>query len=499
MTFEVVRNLKAVVVAGGEGTRLRPLTFTRPKPMLPLGPDPIIYYVLSHLSRHGFNDIVLIVGYLKDQLMGYLGDGSRFGVRITYVVEPDGVPFGTAGSLKLAAHLLDDTFLVAQSDTINEIRLTDLERFHGDRGGQGSIALTEVEDPSLYGVAVLANKEEIVRFLEKPAPGTALSNLASTGFYVFEPEVVDYIENEKWDFARDLFPYLMKQGQHLYGFASDSFWVDVGELRGYLKGVSHVLRSLAQNPPKDAKVIGRAEEPVYTRGDVRIGQHTQISGPSWIDNDVVIADYVQIRPGTVLKESSQLLAGTTFDAGIALEKTVVGKNCSVQLTIIGERAVLGNEVSIERAIIGQGCNIGDRSKILPGSRLWPNTRVEDGDTVDGILAVPRDKSFYFDTGLGQYSGILASSIGDFLDSLKIVPLESLEYHIGRRDFEKWTKDVLGSIQLADNIRTLRRSQIKGEQLRLQLIDVVKEWADRVSSPETLGGEKKQVDLPSITS
>lgn len=474
---------------------MRPLTFTRPKPMLPLGPNPIIYYVLSHLSKHGFNDIVMIVGYLKDQLMGYLGDGSRFGVRITYVVEPDGVSFGTAGSLKLAAHLLDDTFLVAQSDTINEISLTDLTRFHEDRHGQVTIALTEVEDPSLYGIAVLGNREEIVKFLEKPAPGTALSNLASTGFYVLEPEVVDYIENEKWDFARDLFPYLMRQGQHLHGFASDSFWVDVGELRGYLKGVSWVLRNLARDPPRDAKVIGSVEEPVFTRGAVRIGQHTQISGPAWIDNNVVIGDHVQIRPGTVLKESSQILAGTILDAGVALEKTVIGKNCSVQLTIIGETAVLGNEVSIERAIVGQGCNIGDRSRILPGSRLWPNTMVEDGRTVDGILAVPRDKSFYFDTGLGQYSGILASSIGDFLESLKIVPLESLEYHIGRRDFEKWTKDVLGSIELADNIRTLRRSQIKGEQLRLQLIDVVKEWAERVSSPEVVSGEKKQVDWP----
>src|SRR5881296_4734957 len=123
--------------------------------MLPLGPNPIIHYVLSHLSSNGFHDIIIIVGYLKHQLMGYLGDGSQFGVRITYVVEPEGVAFGTAGSLKLAAHLLDETFLVVQSDVVSEIPLTDMARFHSDRQGEVSIALTNVDDPSAYGVAIV--------------------------------------------------------------------------------------------------------------------------------------------------------------------------------------------------------------------------------------------------------------------------------------------------------------------------------------------------------
>jgi carbonic anhydrase/acetyltransferase-like protein (isoleucine patch superfamily) len=221
-------------------------------------------------------------------------------------------------------------------------------------------------------------------------------------------------------------------------------------------------------------------------------------GPAWIDNETSLGENVQIKPGTVLKENSHLMSGTSFDTGVAFENTVFGRNCSIKSTIIGERAVIGNEVSIDRAIIGQGCNIGNKARILPGSKLWPNTRVEEGDTVDGIIAVPRDKSFYFDTGLGQYSGILATSIQEFLDALKVVPLESLEYHIGRRDLEKWTKDVLGSIQLADNIRTVRRSQLIGENLRLQLVEVVKEWADRVSSPEPQSDSQKQVDPPLTT-
>jgi carbonic anhydrase/acetyltransferase-like protein (isoleucine patch superfamily) len=237
---------------------------------------------------------------------------------------------------------------------------------------------------------------------------------------------------------------------------------------------------------------------VFARGDVKIGRGSEMSGPAWIDNGTSLGENVQIKSGTILKENSRLMSGTSFETGVAFENTVFGRNCTIKSTIIGERAVVGNNVSMDRAMIGQGCNIGNDAKILPGSKLWPNTRVEDGSTIDGIVAVPRDKSFYFDTGLGQYSGILATSIQEFLDALKIVPLESLEYHIGRRDFEKWTKDVLGSIQLADNIRTVRRSQLMGEDLRLQLVDVVKEWADRVSSPESQSQDQRKADPPLTT-
>ena len=179
--------------------------------------------------------------------MGYVGTGSKFGVGITHVVEPDGVTFGTAGSLKLASHLLDDTFMVVQSDVISEIPLQEMAHFHSNHGGEVSIALTTVEDPSSYGVAVLDKHDEIVKFVEKPPAGTAQSNLVSTGFYILEPEVVDYIENERWDFAKDLFPYLMRLGQHLFGYASDAFWVDVGELKGYLRVLTGSYETSSRN------------------------------------------------------------------------------------------------------------------------------------------------------------------------------------------------------------------------------------------------------------
>src|SRR2546428_6406450 len=163
--------------------------------MLPLGPNPIIHYVLSHLSQNGFKDLIIIPGLLEDQVKGFVGDGSDFGVGVTYVVEPEGVPFGTAGRLKLAAHLLDETFLVVQADVISDISLTDMAKFHSDRQGEVSIALTNVEDPSSYGVAIVDEENEIVRVVEQPAPSNVPSNPVSTGFYILEPEVIDYIDN----------------------------------------------------------------------------------------------------------------------------------------------------------------------------------------------------------------------------------------------------------------------------------------------------------------
>ena len=162
--------MKAVVLAAGEGTRLRPLTFTRPKPMIPLGPEPSIHYVLSRLAQEGFDEIVTVVrGPQKDQIMDYLGDGSDSGVKITYAVEPEGLHIGTAGCLKLVEHLLDDTFMIAQADTLTEIPLRQAVDFHHKTGSLATIVLTRVNDPSDYGVAVLDEKDVIREFRRSPA------------------------------------------------------------------------------------------------------------------------------------------------------------------------------------------------------------------------------------------------------------------------------------------------------------------------------------------
>jgi len=470
---------KAVVLAAGEGTRLRPLTFTRPKPLIPLGPNPSIYYLLTHLAREGFDDIVMVVGGpLKGQIMDYLGDGSRLGLRITYAVEPDGLRIGSAGSLKLDEHLLDDTFLVAQADTLTEIPLREAVNRHRAGGGHATIVLTRMRDASGFGVAVLDSDNVITEFQEKPVQKDARSNLVSTGFYIMEPDSLDYIADEKWDFARDLFPCFLKLHKKLSGFTSDSFWVDIGSLEGYLRGVRWVVERTTQPNGSAAGVPGC----VITDGEVRIGRRAQVTGPGIIEREVTIEDEAKIRQYCVVMRNAHVSSGTVVDRSVLMERSFVGRNCTVIDSVIGQSAILQGSVTVKGSIIGPGSVIGEGAEVLSGSRVWPNVRIRADEIVNGIVAAPLEKAFYFYIGFGQYTGLLASTVEGFIDGLEKVPVESIEFHAKRRDFERWTRDVMASNELADSIEDLRRMAVTGEELRKGIIEVTTQWADEVSKP-----------------
>ncbi len=471
--------MKAVVLAAGEGTRLRPLTFVRPKPLIPLGPEPSIYYLLSHLSREGFDDIVIIVGGpLKSQIIGYLGDGSKLGLRITYEVEPEGLRIGTAGSLKLAEHLLDDTFLVAQADTLTEITLKEAVNFHRVHAAHATIVLTRVKDPSNFGVAVLDEDSAIIEFQEKPRTEEMRSNLVSTGFYIMEPDSLDYIKEEKWDFAKDLFPKFLELRKKLSGFASDAFWVDIGSLNGYLKGVRYVVEKASR--PHDGN-YGKLPCSSIDK-EAQLGRQAQIIGPALIEHGVTIEDGAKIRQYCVLKRNSRVSTGTVLDSSVIMERATIGSNCTIIDSVIGQSAVLQENITVEGSIIGPGCVIGDRVEVLKGSRIWPNIMIGEDKIVNGIVAAPLEKAFYFYTGFGQYTGLLAATIENFVEALQKVNIESIEFHSKRRDFERWTRDVLDSNDLADGIEDLRERGLTGEELRCRLIEVTKKWADTISSP-----------------
>jgi NDP-sugar pyrophosphorylase family protein len=465
-----------VVLAGGEGARLRPLTLARPKPMIPVGPEPVIYYLLSQLSREGFEEIVMVTGYLRQQIKEYLGDGARLGLKITYAVKPDEFLCGTAGSLKLAEHLLDDTFLVAQADTLSEIPLKEAMSFHRSSEAQATIVLTRVNEPSEFGVAVLDGKGVITAFQEKPTKAEARSNLVSTGFYILEPEVIDYIANEKWDFARDLFPHLLKLHRKLSGFVSDAFWVDIGNLEGYLRGVKWVVENTVR--PLDAKATGVAH---LVRADWKAGiaPRAQITDPVLIEEHVTIEDKAKVGKYCMIKRNAYVSSGTVIDRSVVMERTSIGRNCTIRDSVIGQSAVLQDDITVDGSIIGPGCVIGDRVRVLKGSRVWTNVRIRSNETVNGIIAAPLEKAFHFYTGFGQYTGLLATSIEGFMDALGKVPIESIEFHAKRRDYERWVRGVLAANELADGMEELRRAAVTGEELRSGLIGVTKKWVDEV--------------------
>jgi NDP-sugar pyrophosphorylase family protein len=470
--------LKALVLAAGEGTRLRPLTFIRQKPMTPVGVEPEIFYLLSHLAKEGFDEIIIVIGGpLKQQIIDYLGDGSRLGVRITYVLKPDGFNCGTAGSLQLASHLLDETFLVAQGDTLTEIPLGEAMRFHQRKGSLATIVLTKVEDPTKFGVAVLDEESEIVEFQEKPNPDQARSNLVSTGFYVLQPESLDYLVDEKWDFAKDLFPRLLQLRKKLGGFVSDEFWVDIGSLEGYLEGVAWALGKTMEKRPPNFVATGAAGQVLVEKG-AQIGAHATITGPALIESGAIIEDSARIGQHSVIKKGAHVSAGAILQNSMVMERAEIGRGTSVIDSVVGESAVLGADVFVRKSMIGAGSNIGDRAKLLDYSRTWPNSRIGTMEVVSGDVVVPVDKAFYFFTGYGQYTGTLAFSLTDFIEALKSVPVESILFHTKGRDFERWARDVLSSDKLAEELEGPRRGEWSdGEAVRKALVRACKRYAD----------------------
>lgn len=239
----MVRVMKAVVLAGGRGgTRLLPLTVYRPKPMIPFFNRPLMEYIVQKLAETGVDEIYVLVGYLKERIMEYFGDGSKWGLEIHYS-DKDNVKLGTAGgATKKVAREMDEAFFVVSSDVLTNLDLKALYDYHHEKKALATVALSEVDDPTQYGIAIINEDGRILRFKEKPKPEEAFSNLVNAGIYVFEPEAFDLVPKGKnFDFSRDLFPRMLENDLPLYGFPFSEYWNDVGRPSSYLQAIEDVF------------------------------------------------------------------------------------------------------------------------------------------------------------------------------------------------------------------------------------------------------------------
>ncbi|MAG08064.1 nucleotidyltransferase [Candidatus Woesearchaeota archaeon] len=227
---------KAVVLVGGKGTRLRPITYEIPKALIPISGKTVTEYLLDLFKKFGVKEIILAVGYMKEKVMEYFGDGSRFGVNIKYIEEDD--PLGTAGPLRLGKHLLNETFIVSNGDELKDINVEQMFALHKENKALATIALTTVSDPTKYGVARLSGSN-ILEFVEKPKKDKAPSNLINSGFYILEPEVVDMIPEGFAMLEKDVFPKLAEQGR-LFGYPFSGYWSDIGTIEKYEKVIKDV-------------------------------------------------------------------------------------------------------------------------------------------------------------------------------------------------------------------------------------------------------------------
>jgi mannose-1-phosphate guanylyltransferase / phosphomannomutase len=374
--------MRAVVMAGGEGSRLRPLTSRRPKPLAPVANRPVMHHIVDLLRMHGITDIVATLHYLADEIEAYFGDGSAMGVSMHYVVED--TPLGTAGAVKMAQERLrDDTFIIISGDALTDVDLTALIEAHRAAKNDATIALWRVSNPLEFGVVITDDESRITRFMEKPSWGEVFSDTINTGIYVLEPEILDYMEPGKnYDFSKDLFPRMLRDGKRLGGHVISDYWADVGNLQQYqqanydaLSGAVRTARPSTEIAPgvwagadcridPSATIVG----PVQLGDRVTIGADAQIEGPSCIGNGTIVEARAAVRR-TVLWEDVYVGADAQLD------------DCTVaNRTLIKERVTVG-----EGTVIGERCTIGEGAIVRPHLKLWPEKNVTSGAIVSMSL------------------------------------------------------------------------------------------------------------------
>ena len=368
-------------MAGGEGTRLRPLTSNAPKPMLPIANAPMMEHIVTLLRQHGFDDIVVTVAFLANHIRNHFGDGSELGVRMVYATEE--TPLGTAGSVLNARDELDERFLVISGDVLTDIDLGAIAEFHTERGALATIGLTPVENPLEFGIVITREDGTIERFLEKPTWGQVFSDTINTGIFVLEPEVFDYIEpNRSVDFSSEVFPRLLEDGRPLYGAVVEGYWEDVGTLEAYVRAHKDVL---------DGRV--EVEIPGFEISDgVYVGEGADIHPDARIEGPVIIGDYCRVEGNarlgeyTVLGTNVRVRAGADLQRAVIHDNTYIGENVRLRGTTVGRSCDLRNGVRGEEGVVlGDECFVGEQAVLSAGVKVYPFKTVEGGAVINSSI------------------------------------------------------------------------------------------------------------------
>jgi mannose-1-phosphate guanylyltransferase len=371
-------------MCGGEGTRLRPLTFARPKPSIPILNKPSVVHLIEHLSKEGFNDIVITLGYMAEKIEEQLGDGGIFGVHIDYVYEKD--KLGTAGGVKNAEkYLSDGPFIVLGGDHVLNLNLREMYRFHEMTDSLVTIGLLSIDDPREFGIADMDVNNRIRRFHEKPGPGEIFSNLASTGIYVCDPEIFDWIpEGEQYDFAKDLFPDILEKNRKINGILARGRWTDVGSPKAYREAQRWMLESLPGTTIEghfktmDARIKG----PVSMGHNVTIGSNSAVVGPIVIGENTTIGDNVLVGPYTAIGSNCTVSNDTRILSSYLFNDVFIGRNSNVSGSIIDNGTTVGDNCSLENGtVIGPEVKIENDVTVHSDVKIWPKISISTGNNV----------------------------------------------------------------------------------------------------------------------
>ncbi|HIE56992.1 MAG TPA: NDP-sugar synthase [Anaerolineales bacterium] len=339
--------MKAVIMAGGEGTRLRPITLTRPKPLVPVAGRACIDYVIDRLLMAGVTDIIITTGYRAAQILSYIGGGSRYGeINVVYSIED--IPMGTAGGVKKIEAFLDDTFIVASGDVLSDVDFSSLLDFHRKRKAEATMALTTVKDPTQFGIVGIASDGRIERFREKPPREEVFSNLINAGIYILEPEVLRIVPEKKmFDFSKQLFPIMLETGRRLFATPLKGLWKDIGNpeelIDANLRMVKRKGYYLSSIPKEQWNEVD-IREPFMAEEGVKLGVGTHLAG-------AVLYSGCSVGENSMLEET------------VVLEEAKIGKGCVLRRTFVGRNAV------IEEGAVLENCVIGDGEGVVAGAHL----------------------------------------------------------------------------------------------------------------------------------
>jgi mannose-1-phosphate guanylyltransferase len=361
--------MQALILAGGEGTRLRPLTSTVPKPVVPLVDRPFMAFMLEWLRGHGVDDVVMSCGFLAAGVRNVLGDGSAYGIRLRYVEEPQ--PMGTGGALKFCESLLDDRFLMLNGDVLTDIDISAQIAQHTSTGAVATLALVPVEDPSNYGLVRLDADNAVLGFVEKPSPDQIDTNNISAGCYVLERSVLDLLEPDTpASIERDVFPRLVGAG--LYGHVSHGYWLDIGTPERYLEGSFDILEGTMRSAVQervgpgllavadDVVNEGRIITPALVEPGCRIGRDARIGGRAILERGVSVG------------------ADTVIERSVIMQGAEIGSGCTIRGAIVAGGVRIGDNCHVEGlAVLGEGVTLGNGNVVMNGARLFPGVTIPD--------------------------------------------------------------------------------------------------------------------------
>ena len=366
--------MKAVILVGGEGTRLRPLTCNTTKAMVPILNMPFLEYLLRYLKGHGIKDVILAMSYLPDRIQEQLGDGTELGIRLSYAIEKE--PMGTGGAIKNAEARLTEPFFVLNGDVLTSIDLATMMSQHRKIKPRVSIALTPVDNPTIYGVVETDHKDMVKRFVEKPGVEEVTTNMINAGIYIIDPAVLAHIPSTTPSMVeRHLFPLLLEKGEPILSYPSDSYWIDIGTPEKYLKGHHDLLLGEA---PALARYWNKFDREIQM-ADSTIDPSAEIEGPVLIGEGCTVAKWAVLKGPAVLGPHCEIAEGACVEGAVLWQGVKVGKKALLRNCIVAANCQIGEDSQVlDNCVLGDNVVVGKNNKLAPEIKIWPDKRITSG-------------------------------------------------------------------------------------------------------------------------